>query len=634
MPAVNQVLPLTERPNGDNNTAANSKTIPQDDEVAPELATVVELEEKPSEDMVEFRQDEFDDLDYTVEGKCAQTVDSCMRYVQSKLSASLPVLKYILAGLAVAAYFAYFGYSMYCSFGDEGSLRLLWLTCGVVFFAGVYFFKRFFGEKFYNAVLAKPIEACSKFIDQHSTIFSIVGTVAFLAYFFGFIIGIGSQNSGNLISGVGVLTIILITLLLSAHPTRVNWRPVMGGLTIQITFAALLLRTQPGYQAFSFVGDRVAEFIQHVDAGAEFVFGADFRDHFFAFSVLSVIVFFSSFIALLFHLEVLQVIIEKLGWLMQKAMGTTSGESLVAAANIFIGQTEAPLLIRPFVGRMTNSELHAVITSGFATIAGGVLAAYIGLGVEARHLLSASVMVAPGALALSKIMYPETKQSKTDSESIKKVKMGSYRNAIDAMGTGAINSIPLVGAIAVNLIAFISMLTFLNTTLTWFGRRACLNVDLTFELICGYLFWPIAYVIGISSIDCSRVAELIGVKFFINEFVAYQRFNTYRTNRIEFLKLNSTDYYWEGNNVILPNSNTTLVGGLLFEDRSLTIVTYALCGFANISSIGIQLGMFSVLTPKRKNEIVPLVLRGVITGTLANLLTASIAGIFYNPTST
>ncbi|XP_074659277.1 solute carrier family 28 member 3-like isoform X2 [Tubulanus polymorphus] len=334
----------------------------------------------------------------------------------------------------------------------------------------------------------------------------------------------------QLISLAGFLMFLFFLFIFSKNPSKVKWRTVIWGLAIQFVLGIVILRTDFGFKAFKYLGDQAQEFLKFTDYGSSFVFGKNYEDHLFAFKVLPVIIFFSCAISTLYHLGVMQSLIGKIAWVMQVTMGTSATESLCAAGNIFVGQTEAPILVRPFIGMMTNSEIHAMMTGGFATIAGGVLAAYILFGVPAEHLLCASVMNAPVALAVSKLFYPETEQSKfTDSNDIPMEK-GKERNLLEAASAGASSSIKLVANIAANLIAFLAMLAFINAALSWFGSLVDLP-ELTFQVICSYVFMPVAFMMGVDWSDADKVGELLGIKLFLNEFVAYKQLSGYIKNR-------------------------------------------------------------------------------------------------------
>lgn len=288
----------------------------------------------------------------------------------------------------------------------------------------------------------------------------------------------------RLISLIGIFVFVGISYALSVNRRGIRWVPVLWGIALQLIFGVLILKTKPGFAVFKFFGDIVNQFLTYSDAGSKFVFGDNFEEHYIAFKVLPIIIFFSCFITILYHYGILQRIVQIVAGVMMKTMKTSGSESLSAAANIFVGQTEAPLLIKPYVATMTRSELHAIMTGGFATIAGSVMAAYISFGVSAEHLIAASVMSAPAALAISKVMYPETESSLTSGEV--KIKVESpYSNAIDAAATGASEGMKLALNVAAMLIAFLALLAFVNGILGYIGSQIGLP-QLSLELIFSY----------------------------------------------------------------------------------------------------------------------------------------------------
>ncbi|KAK3109178.1 hypothetical protein FSP39_024723, partial [Pinctada imbricata] len=538
-------------------------------------------------------------------------------------------------------YIAYLAYSFSFRFGDEGSWRLLICTLlGVILLVfhllDTYcnFNLRVILEKALDEVQDERRDRLGFWINIIVSILLVLGAIIFI------IVEIALKTPRNLVSLLGMFCFILIFYICSKHPARVKWRPVFWGLALQFYFALIILRWRGGYQAFKYLGDRVSEFLAYTDAGSIFVFGEKYTDHFFAFKVLTVIVFFSTAISILYYLGVMQFIIRNLARFMAAVMGTSPAESLNAAGNIFIGQSEAPLMIRPFLHKMTKSEMHAICTGGFATIAGSVMAAYILYDVPANHLLSASVMSAPAALAMSKLFWPETKKSRAGDE-VYNIASGQERNIIEAASRGATQSTKLIANIAVNLIAFIALLKFVDSTLIWFGNRAGFEKpgeEWSFSLICSYVFSPISYVMGVEWDDCRKVAEMIGLKTFLNEFIAYTELSKYIKNQqnltwYEYLPFNTSivNNNYTGNwtmtngNIVYLDFDHTLVGGVL-SDRSVVISTYALCGFSNIGSMGIMLGALGAMAPNRMKALVQVVFRAMIAGNVACFMTACIAG--------
>ncbi|MBW4679560.1 MAG: NupC/NupG family nucleoside CNT transporter [Microcoleus vaginatus WJT46-NPBG5] len=396
------------------------------------------------------------------------------------------------------------------------------------------------------------------------------------------------------ISLLGLVFFVGLSYAFSINRQAVRWRPVLWGIALQLIFALLILKTSAGFAVFKFLGDVVSQFLNFSDAGAKFVFGDNFADHFIAFKVLPTIIFFSSFITLLYHYGILQRVVQWVAWGMMRTMGTSGAESLSCAANIFVGQTEAPLLIQPYVPFLTQSELYAVMTGGFATIAGGVMAAYISFGVPAEHLIAASVMSAPAALAVSKLFYPETEKSLTAGTVQVKVEQ-VYANAVDAAASGAREGGKLALNVGAMLIAFLGLLAMLNAVLGWLGGWVGLP-QLSLELILSYLMWPIAWLMGIPIADCAQVGILLGKKTILNEFIAY-------------LDLKA------------------LVEKKAISERAVIIATYALCGFSNIGSIAIQIGGIGGMVPERQPDVARLGFRAMIAGSIACFMTACIAGM-------
>jgi pyrimidine nucleoside transport protein len=541
-------------------------------------------------------------------------------------------VKTFILSLLCILYAAYFAYALYYDYGSgEQPIRLLWVTCVVVGCMALSLVSSAVSESRHGK---KELTAVTYMRKHQRRINWIVLALlyAFIIIFVIVDITAVTQNYYNLVSSCGIIVYISLLLIFSHSPRRVNWQTVLWGIALQFIFAMIVLRWPAGYEAIKWLGDRVTEFLAYSDAGAEFVFGASYMDHQFAFQVLPVVIFFSCVVSILFYWGAMQFVIDKVAWVLQITMATTAAESINAAGNIFIGQTEAPLMIRPFLSDMTRSEIHAVMTGGFATIAGAVMAAYILLGVPANHLLSASVMSAPAALAVSKLFYPETKKSRTTAEDVKKLAIAKESNALEAAANGASSAVSLAANIAANLIAFIALLEFINTTLTWFGNRVGIE-ELTFQLICSYVLWPFALVMGVNVDDCRKVAELIGTKTFLNEFVAYQDLSALINNRKAFddhVAHNGT-WYPHGDDIILttPNVNDTILTNGIMTERSELISTYALCGFSNFSSIGMQIGALSAMAPKRRKDLAALGMRAMIAGSISCFMTACIAGLFF-----
>lgn len=507
-------------------------------------------------------------------------------------------IKYVIYAILLLGYIAYLAYACYRDL--EAATVMLSLT-GVILFLLIYAFIRdHFGETIWENCGSQTMQILYKIWGYGKWPISllIVAGLGVALYF------LCRENPEQLISGCGLIFFVLFTYIFSKYPRQVKWRPVVWGLVLQFLLALFILQTEVGFIMFEWLGDVVQMFLDFSDEGAKFVFGdPQYLEHFFAFKVLPVVIYFSTCISVLYYWGAMQFVIKKIAWLMERTMKTSAAESLNAAGNIFVGQTEAPLMIRPMLKDMTKSEIHAVMTGGFATIAGSVLGAYIAFGISASHLLSASVMSAPAALAISKLFYPETERSKyvkTDEIDLPK---GEQSNVIEAASHGAATAIPLALNIAGNLIAFIAILALLNGILGYLGGLVGVD-ELSFEFICSYVFSPIAYLMGVEWADCLLVAELIGLKTFLNEFVAYERLAELIDNRA--------------------------TGGPTISVRSEVIATYALCGFSNVSAIGIQLGGLTPMAPSRASDLAEVALRALIAGSIACFMTACVAGLLYD----
>ena len=402
----------------------------------------------------------------------------------------------------------------------------------------------------------------------------------------------------KLMSLIGLFVMVAIAFALSSSRKHIKWKTIITGIVLQIVFGLLILKTPFGVEVFD--GARVAfqKILDFTVEGSSFIFGdltnVSKSGFIFAFLVLPTIIFMSSLMSVLYHLGLMQKVVEWTAKIMMKVMGTSGAESLSAAANIFVGQTEAPLVVKPFVDKMTKSELMALMTGGMATVAGGVLAAYVGMGVDAGHLLAASVMSAPAALVCAKLLVPETEESQT--EGVVKVDLPkTHANLIDAAASGASEGLGLALNVGAMLLAFIALIAMLNGMLGWVGDL--INVpQLSFEFLIGYVFAPFAFLMGVPLDDCLQVGVMLGKKIVVNEFVAYL------------------------------DLQAAIQAGALSE-RAITITTYALCGFANFSSIAIQLGGIGGLAPGRRQDLAKLGVKSLIGGTLACFMTACIAGL-------
>ena len=399
-----------------------------------------------------------------------------------------------------------------------------------------------------------------------------------------------------MISLLGILLILLAAFALSVKRKDIDKRTVFGAFLLQAGLGGLVLYVPAGKEALSWLADKVIVLLDYSRAGIEFLFGGVVGDNVgfvFAFNVLPVIIFFSSMIAVLYYLGVMQWIVAIIGGFLKKLLGTSHSESMAAAANIFVGQTEAPLVVRPCIAGMTRSELFAVMVGGLSSIAGSVMAGYAALGIEVKYLLAASVMAAPGGLMMAKIVMPETDTPKAFDATLKDEE-GEYTNVFDAAASGAMTGLQMAAAVGAMLLAFISLIAALNGLLGWsaglFGFEG-----VSIELVLGWVLQPLAFVLGVPWEESALAGSLIGQKLVLNEFVAYIAF------------LDQVDN---------------------MQPMTQAIVTFALCGFANFSSIAILLGGLGALAPSRRTDISVLGLRALLTATLANLMSAALAGFY------
>lgn len=412
-------------------------------------------------------------------------------------------------------------------------------------------------------------------------------------------------------SAGGIFVMLLIAWLLSSHRKVLQTRVIVGGIILQMILAVFVMRTDLGNQVFEWLGNLFTGMLDFVNKGSEVVFGGNYSDFYFAFKVLPTIIFFSALMAVLYHLRVVQPVVRGLAWVMRKSLRTSGAETLSAAANVFVGQTEAPLVVKPYVNSMTRSELMAVMVGGFATIAGGVLAAYVGMGIDASHLISASVISAPAALVIAKIMEPETGLPETLSNAaVEHDESTRPVNVVDAAAQGASEGLKLALNVGAMLLAFIALMYLFNFLFAELGEFSewivnsvvganTVNFDWSLERILGLLFQPLAWAMGIESADCRHAGELLGVKLVATEFVAYQRLG---------------EWVSDGSAIEL-------------SARSQVILTYALCGFANFGSIGIQIAGIGGIAPRRRSDLSELAVRAMIGGTLAAFMTGCFAGM-------
>jgi len=405
---------------------------------------------------------------------------------------------------------------------------------------------------------------------------------------------------------LGLMTMLGLAYAFSTNRRAIRMKTVAWGLGLQFVFALFVLRVDFGRRMFQLAGDGVNKLLSYSYEGSKFVFGDlglqnSHMGFYFAFQVLPTVIFIAAFFAILYHYGIMQFIIKIFATIMTRVMGASGAESLNVAASIFMGQTEAPLTIRPFLPDLTNSELMTIMTSGMAHVSGGIMAAYIAFGIEPKHLLSAVIMTAPGTIMISKMLVPETEQPRTAGRVVISDEDEAARkneSVISAAARGTTDGLNLALNMAAMLISFLALIALMDGILLGlhnvFAHLGATWFPSSLESIIGTLFAPIAWLIGIPKHDCVRVGDLLGTRMVLNELVAYSKLGAQKA---------------------------------LLDPRSFTIATFALCGFANLSCIGIQIGGIGALAPHRKPDMARLGIRAMLAGTMANLMSASIAGM-------
>ncbi len=402
---------------------------------------------------------------------------------------------------------------------------------------------------------------------------------------------------------LGILAVLLAAYLGSTDRKHIRWRTVAWGLSLQLVFAFFVLRFNYGQQFMAWAGDVVKAMLASTYAGTQVLFGTNLglpsgsMGSIFAFQVLPTIIFISAFFAVLYHIGVMQIIIRGMAWVMLKTMRISGAESMNVAASIFMGQTEAPLTIRPFLSKATRSELMVIMTSGMAHVSGGIMAMYIAQGVEPRHLLAAVIMTSPGTILIAKMLVPETEIPATEGKVvIPKDELHKDENFIGAIARGTIDGGKLAMNVAIMLISFLALVALLDSLLLWTHGLAYMHwVPGSLGQILGFVFAPVAWLIGVPWHDCGAIGNLLGTRMALNEVIAYIALGAQKA---------------------------------MLAPRSFTIATFALCGFANLGSIGMQIGGIGALVPERRNDLAKLGVRAMLAGTMANLISASIAGMF------
>ncbi|CAD5217456.1 unnamed protein product [Bursaphelenchus xylophilus] len=461
-------------------------------------------------------------------------------------------------------------------------------------------FIRFLGKRTKRA-LGPFVEQASRIAGMRYVKTAVYVTLISLILIF---VIIDTTDQPQRLIGLGGMACLISIMVLCSHaPSKIDWRPVVVGFSIQFVIGLIVLRWDWGEKRFNEGTELIIDFLDFTDNGTSFVYGflasppnICGMDPVFAFKSIQVILYFGAVVALLYYYGIMQFVLKKMAWLVQLTLGTTATESINACACVFLGQSEAPLLIRPYIAKMTASEIHAVMTSGFSCIAGSMFAAYIAFGACPTYLLSATVMSAPGSLACSKILFPETEESQLKTIEDLELPPGTESNALECISNGAIAGIEIIVAILANLIVFLALLAFVNSTISYSGELIGYS-GWSLELFLGYIFYPLAFVMGVTdSEETLLVAGLMGTKTMLNEFIAYRQLGE----------------------MILEKK---------LSERAAMIATYALCGFSNLGSVGIQLGVLGGLAPTRKALFAKIAFRALFAGSISCFMTASLAGI-------
>jgi CNT family concentrative nucleoside transporter len=415
----------------------------------------------------------------------------------------------------------------------------------------------------------------------------------------------------------GLLLLFLIAFLMSNNKRRISIRTLLMGFALQWVIAIVLIKWPAGNNVMQWIAAKVASFLELARNGSSFLFGNLVNPEMFstfgfqfAFVVLPTIIFFASFMSILYYLGIMQKVVEIFGWIMSRIMGTSGSESLSCSANVFVGQTEAPLLVRPFLSHCTLSELHAIMVGGFGTIAGAVMAGYIQMGIPPQHIIIASCMAAPASLMVAKLIFPETEHSETLGD-VKLPKLDVGRNVLDAASRGVSDGLHLALNVGAMLVAFITLIALADKILAYGDRlidgrllHGILQENGEYagwfpgslKTIFGTIFAPLVYLMGVPKGDVFAVGNLLGIKIAVNEFVAYSK--------------------------LAP-----LIKDGQISQKAAIMATYMLCGFANFASIGIQIGGIGALAPERRSDLTKLALRAMFGGAIVSCLTATIAGL-------
>ncbi|KAB0791711.1 hypothetical protein PPYR_03511 [Photinus pyralis] len=526
-------------------------------------------------------------------GRLVENLQDAINEMLKRNEGTLKTCRYVILNVALVSYFALATY-YFIEFSND---TLESTTCTGYGFLMIIFILVYFGVAY--SLIIKPIinridtGRISNLLSNRAV---TIATPLAIAVAIGVYLAIDtSDNRQRLVPLLGLFVFLLFGFLFSKHPRQIKWRPVVWGLILQFVLGLLTIRWDVGRGIFECLGNKTATFMGYAAPGSAFVYG-DFliyQEAVFFFRALSTVFFLAYLINVLYHYGIMQKIVGSLGELLQAVMGTTICESVISVANIFLSMIDSPLILKPYLEELTVSEIHAMMTSGFASIAGTLLAAYMSAGAEASHLITASVISAPAALCYSKLVYPETEEVTATKETIQLLKT-EYTSPFDAACNGTATAVELVLRTAANLIAFISAIQLTNGLLSWMGILLGFHGDnaWTLETTASYVFMPVMFILGVPWDECQSVARMIGIKTMANEFLAFRE-----------------------------------MGRVTLRKRTKVIATYAICGFSNPGAIGVTISTLSLLMPKKKSAITSTVFRAVVAGEISSFMTACIAAL-------
>ncbi|XP_069111871.1 uncharacterized transporter HI_0519-like [Argopecten irradians] len=537
------------------------------------------------------------------------------------------LIKQIIFTIILLLYLAYVVYSLRFQFGDEGSWRLLVCTVLLVMYLGWGIIKTLTVYQSMKQSLGsknpKNVTKAKKIIRWMMYLVVLVLIAVYLG------LTIVQTRPRNFISLGGIIVFIFILFLISNNKANINWHTVFWGLSLQFGFALVILRTDWGIGAVRWLTDRFMEFIAFFDFGSAFIFSEQYKEFKVIFNVVPSVIVLCAVIGGLSYLSVLTFVISNFGGFLGYCLQTSPVESINAVTNIVLSGPESVMFVKDYLERLSPSQLFCVYTNGVSSIAGIVLIVFSNFGIPIEYLMTAAIMSAPASLVASKIIYPSEK-IKIDDQKLSLPTMAGPTSLPEAVTAGGLQGLQIVKKVLVNLLIYISLLAFVNAAVTWFGERAGVK-ELTLGNFFSYVFWPLAFIMGIDAVDCFKVAEMLGVRIFATLFLSYIQIAKYFKNKDkykEYTTIYNNTVLTPSGDIFLPNWNTTLEHGVL-TDRSELIATYALCGFVSIPSIVMLLGSFAVIVPSRLKELSRMTFRVLLAGTLATFLTGCITGILF-----